>query len=106
MQYAWLEAGGQGVTRDLADAGYHLTLACQEGVASACEALPDFLAGGGEAALAAACGEDQGLSCLVLGSLGARGATSEEASARARERVERACALGVEDACAWLARPH
>jgi len=103
-QYAWLLAGGEGVARDLPDAGYHLTLACQEGVTSACEALPGFLAGGGEAALAAACEEDHGLSCLVLGSLGARGATSEPGGARARERVERACALEVEDACAWLAR--
>jgi hypothetical protein len=103
-QYAWLRAGGASVARDLPDAGYHLTLACQEGVASACDALPGFLAHGGEASLAAACEADHGLSCLVLGSLGVGGSASEEGRARARERVERACALEVPEACAWLAR--
>lgn len=103
-EYGRLLATGEHVARDLPDAGYHLTLACQEGVASACEALPTFLEEGGEAALAAACAADDGLSCLVLGSLGAGGMGSEECRALARERTERACALELAEACAWLAR--
>jgi len=103
-EFAGLLAAGDHVARDLPDAGYHLTLACQEGVAASCEEIPAFLAADGEAALRADCAAGASLSCLVLGSLGTQGMGSEENRSLAAARVERACELGLQEACAWLRR--
>jgi len=100
-EYARLFETGQHVPRDLPEAGYHWALACQEGVDAACEHVPAFLAEGGAEALAAACdAEDDALSCLVLGTLQSRDAAAWAQGARAR--IERACELGVPEACAFL----
>ena len=106
--FAKLLEAGVGVGRDRPDAGYHLALACQEGVASACARVPEFLASGGAEALAGACDAGDGLSCLVLGALGSgdeAGAPDAGRDRRARQRIARACELGVPEACEFLRRP-
>jgi len=123
LRYAELRTEGRHVERDLVDAGYHLALACQEEVASACERVPEFLAEGGAPALAGACdgaaGPDDpaadadadGLACLVLGTLslealddpGEPGGPDDEAAlGRAHARIRRACDLGVPEACDFV----
>lgn len=106
-QYAVLEQTGEGVPRDLVDAGYHLALACQQGVGSACDRVPGFLDAGGAEALDRACRSDDGLACLVLATFRLderNGPVGPEQRRRARERLERACALDVQEACVYLAR--
>jgi TPR repeat protein len=96
---------GEHLERDLPDAGYHLALACQEGVASACARAGDFLAEGGDAALADDCADGEALSCLVLGTLRleAEGPAIDAARRREIDRsLERACTLGMPEACRFL----
>jgi len=104
-EHAQLLLEGEVVPRDLSDAGYHLALACQEDVASACARVPGFLADGGTEALEAACADDDGMACLVLATFWLdpqHGPVAAEQQRRALERIERACALEVEAACAHL----
>jgi hypothetical protein len=96
---------GTHLARDLPDAGYHLALACQEGVASACQRAGPFLADGGAAALSADCDDDVGLSCLVLGTLRLEAEGPGIDAARRREiehSIDRACTLGMPEACRFL----
>ena len=106
-EHAVLTEEGVRLERDLPEAGYHYALACQEGLATACDRIPGFLAEGGADALAAECDADDGFSCLVLGTLwsGDLAAPPDpERSARAMARLERACELDVPEACDFLGR--
>jgi len=104
--YAKVLDAGVRVERNRPAAGYHLALACQEGVESACARIPEFLATGGADALADACDAGDGLSCLVLGTLWSgdeAGPPDAGRDRRARQRITRACELGVREACEFLA---
>ncbi len=101
-EYARLLIAGEGVERDLASAGYHYTLACQQGTEAACDAIPAYRAAGGDAALREACDADDGLSCLVLGVVtgGRFGEPADPEAAAAA--LARSCELGTDEACEFL----
>lgn len=102
-RYAALSIEGRGVERDLADALYHRTLACQQGVEDACAGVAALRRDGGDAALQEACEDGAGVSCMVLGTLlhgGMDGPVDADASLR---WLRRSCELGTDEACDFLA---
>ena len=101
-RYAVLSIEGRGVERDLADALYHRTLACQQGVADACEGVEALRRDGGDAALEEACEGGAGLSCMVLGTLLHGSMDGPADPAASRHWLRRSCELGVAEACEFL----